>query len=136
MSSAFFDWLCDHWDELRKDTKYLSDDEHKDFSDENSWWINCSREKPCDSYDRLFALYIIDVHPEIIGKSWNDVKDLEWMKEFEIGGGWEGTHAYDSYEREGLTSETAYENMMDVIKKGRDAVLIDSYEDGGWFGAS
>ena len=132
---TFKEWLLEHWDELRKDTKHFSDDEHKVLDlEENSWWINYSHEKPLDSWDRLFALYLIDVHPECIGKTWNEVKDLEDIKEF--GDGYEGNRAYDNYEREWLSAEHAWEEMINVAKQGRERVLVDSYEDGGWFGAS
>ena len=132
---TFKEWLLEHWDELRKDTKHFSDDEHKVLDlEENSWWINYSHEKPLDSWDRLFALYLIDVHPEVINKTWDEVKDLEDIEEFD--GGFEGHRAYDNYEREWLSAEDAWREMTNVAKKGRAVVLVDSYEDDGWFGAA
>lgn len=132
----FKNWLIKNWDELRKNTKHFSDDEHKVLDLENdSWWINYSHEKPLDSWDRLFALYLIDIHPECIDKSWEEVKDLEDIKDF-ANDGYAGNCAYNNYEREWLSNARAWEAMTDVAKQGREAVLIDSYEDGGWFGAS
>ena len=133
---TFRDWLLEHWDELRKDTKHFSGDDCKALDlENNSWWINYSHEKPLDSWDRLFALYLIDVHPDCVNKTWNEVKDIEDIKDFSIDG-YEGNRAYDNYEREGLGDTDAWEAMTNVAKKGKDVVLVDSYEDDGWFGAS
>ena len=133
---TFKEWLLEHWDELRKDTKQFSGDLCKFLDlENNSWWINYSHEKPLDSWDRLFALYLLDVHPECVDKSWDEVKDLEDIKEFG-NGGYEGNKAYNNYEREWLCDKDAWLAMVLVAKKGRDVVLTDSYEDGGWFGAS
>ena len=80
---TFKEWLLANWDNLRKDTKHYSGDDCKVLDlEENSWWINYSHEKPLDSWDRLFALYLIDVHPECIDKTWDEVKDLEDIKDF------------------------------------------------------
>ena len=137
---TFKKWLLANWDDLRKSTKYFSDDDHKALDlENNSWWINYSHEKPLDSWDRLFALYLIDVHPECIDKAWDEVKDIEDVKDFGNCDcrGYEGSKAYDNYEREWLSDEDAWKAMVAVAKKGREAVLVDSYaEDGGWFGAS
>lgn len=133
---TFREWLLEHWDELRKDTKHFSGDDCKVLDlENNSWWINYSHEKPLDSWDRLFALYLIDVHPDCVNKTWNEVKDIEDIKDFNIDG-YEGNRAYDNYEREGLGDTDAWEAMTNVAKKGKDVVLVDSYEDDGWFGAS
>lgn len=132
---TFKEWLIENWDELRKNTKIFSKDEYRTLDlENNSWWINYSHEKPLDSWDRLFALYLIDIHPECIDKTWDEVKDLEDIKEFNCG--FEGNNAYNNYEREWLSAEDAWRTMVTVTKKGREAVLIDSYDDGGWFGAS
>lgn len=132
----FKEWLLTNWDELRKDTKHFSDDEHKVLDlENNSWWIHYTHEKPLDSWDRLFALYLIDVHPECIDKTWDEVKDLEDIKDFGDDG-YEDNKAYNNYEREGLSSEKAWKEMTNVAKQGREKVLVDSYEDDGWFGAS
>ena len=133
---TFREWLLEYWDELRKDTKHFSGDDCKVLDLENSsWWINYSHEKPLDSWDRLFALYLIDVHPDCVNKTWEEVKDIEDIKDFSIDG-YEGNRAYDNYEREGLGDTDAWEAMTNVAKKGKDVVLVDSYEDDGWFGAS
>ncbi len=132
----FKEWLLANWDNLRKDTKRFSDDEHKVLDlEDNSWWINYSHEKPIDSWDRLFALYLIDVHSECLDKTWNEVKDLEDIKDFSIDG-YAGNKAYNNYEREWLSDEVAWREMANVAKQGREKVLIDFYYDGGWFGAS
>lgn len=132
----FKEWLLANWDSLRKDTKHFSDDEHKVLDlENNSWWINYSHERPFDSWDRLFALYLIDVHPECIDKTWDEVKDIEDIKDFS-NDGYEGRKAYDNYEREWLSDKDAWREMVDVAKQGREKVLVDSYEDDGWFGAS
>ena len=103
---------------------------------EEQWKVHHSCEKPYDSWDRLFALYIIDSHPELLGKEWEEVKDNEDMQDFCIHSGFEGSCAYDNYEREWLSDENAFRELMKVAVKGREAVLEDSYEDDGWFGAS
>lgn len=133
---TFKEWLLEHWDELREKTLHFSDDEHKVLDlENNSWWINYTHEKPLDSWDRLFALYLIDVHPECVDKDWDEVKDLEDIKDFS-NSGFAGNKAYDNYEREWLCDKDAWREMTNVAKKGRDVVLVDSYEDDGWFGAS
>lgn len=132
---TFKEWLLANWDNLRKDTEHFSDDEHKVLDlENNSWWINYSHEKPLDSWDRLFALYLIDVHPECLDKAWDEVKDLEDVKEFDSG--YEGNRAFDNYEREWLGVQDAWREMANVARQGRERVLADSCEDGGWFGAS
>lgn len=132
----FIEWLKANWDKLRKNTKYFSGEKYKDLDLVNNyWWIDYSNEKPLDSWDRLFALYLIDVHPECLDKTWDEVKDLEDIKDFSIDS-YEGSKAYDNYEREWISNEDAWRKMIEVAKQGRDAVLIDSYEDGGWFGAA
>lgn len=136
---TFKEWLLANWDNLRKGTKRYSDDDHKVLDLENdSWWIHYSHEKPLDSWDRLFVLYLIDVHPECVGKTWDEAKGTKDIEDFGNCDcrGYEGKKAYDNYERECLSDEDAWEAMVAVAKKGRDAVLADSYEDGGWFGAS
>lgn len=131
---TFKEWLQKNWDSLRKGTKHFSGDDCKTLDlENNAWWISYSHERPLDSWDRLFALYLIDVHPECIGKAWDEVKDLEDVKEFDSG--FEGNKAYDNYEREWLSAEEAWKAMTNVAKQGKEAVLADSYEDGGWFGA-
>lgn len=133
---TFKEWLLEHWNELRKDTKHFSDDEHKVLDlENNAWWISYQHEKPLDSWDRLFALYLLDVHPECVNKTWDEVKDIEDIKDFSIDG-YAGNRAYDNYERECLSDKAAWAAMTHVAKQGREKVLVDSYEDDGWFGAS
>lgn len=133
----FKEWLVKNWDELRSKTKNLSGDDHKDILN-NLWWVDYSHEMPCDSWDRLFALYIIDEHSEIIGKPWKEVESLDFMQSFknEKSDFSEGAMAYNNYEREWISNEEAYNEMMAVIKKGRERVLEDSADDYGWFGAA
>ena len=132
----FKDWLLANWDDLRKNTESLSGDDCKTLDLENSLrWIHNSHERPLDSWDRLFALYLIDVHPECVDKTWGEVKDIEDVKDFGFEG-FEGYRAYSNYEREWLDDEDAWREMANVAKRGREAVLADSYETGGWFGVA
>ena len=132
---TFKEWLLANWDNLRKDTKHFSGDENKVLDLENNyWWINYTHEKPLDSWDRLFALYLIDVHPDCVNKTWDEVKDIEDIKEFDDG--YEGNRAFDNYEREWLSAQDAWREMTNVAKQGREKVLVDSYDNDGWFGAS
>lgn len=132
----FKEWLLNNWNELRKDTEHFSDDEHKELDlENNSWWINYSHERPLDSWDRLFALYLLDVYPDCVYKTWDEVKDLEDIKDFS-NNGFEGNKAYNNYEREWLSDKDAWDAMTNVAKQGRERVLVDSYDDDGWFGAS
>lgn len=100
---------------------------------------------PLDSVDRVFALFILDCHPELL-----DVNIEEITKTMEIGNAWyDGLSkevrelneyimyiAYDNYEREGITNTVAYGNIIAECQKGREWVLKSSYGSGGWFGAS
>lgn len=63
------------------------------------------------------------------------MQDIEDIKDFSIDG-YAGNKAYNNYEREWLSDENAWTAMTHVAKQGREKVLVDSYEDGGWFGAS
>lgn len=124
-----FPSLCSSTEGIKKEDLY---DEKKEIK---LWIVGYSHEIPLDSWDRLFALFIIDKHPEAIGKPYGEA-DKYLQEEFGIGYGSEGTLAYDNYERDWLTCEAAWDEMMNVAKKGKEAVMEDSYDDGGWFGAS
>lgn len=117
--------------------------------------IDYRNDKPFDSFDRLFALYLIDQHIEVINEF--DVEkacessengEIEYQKAFDNRSNssldlkneyekvlW--TMSYENYEREGIDNICALVNMIHVAKKGKEAVLTDSYaNEDGWFGAS
>lgn len=100
---------------------------------------------PVDSIDRLFALYLIEYHNELLEVDLKEIcasKQLatEYFKSLskdivedfnEIA-----SYAYENYEREGLIPMEAYFNIIHIAKKGKEYTLNDSYANGGWFGAS
>lgn len=106
---------------------------------------------PFDSFDRIFALYLIDQHYGIV-ESFDTEKAMgksgeEYTKKFfdemikqnqGILDEWDSNtdRAYNNYEREGISDIIAFGNMLYVAKNGPDAVLKDSYYENGWFGAS
>lgn len=111
--------------------------------------VQYRNEVPYDSIDRVFALWLIDHHPEVIGTTpiVSLVKDKSKSEGIELMNSMLGdlekdfvyasNKAYDNYEREGVYSFVAFFNLINVAQKGRDAVLTDSYRNGeGWFGAS
>lgn len=102
---------------------------------------------PFDSVDRIYALYLIDENSHLLNINLEEIlKDKEkqnddFMKslmteeeqeEFALVSNW----AYENYEREGMSRYVAFFNIIDVAQKGKEVVLKDSYDDGGWFGAS
>lgn len=106
---------------------------------------------PFDSFDRIFALYLINQHYDIIesfdiekatsksGEEYTEKFFNEKIKQNqEILDEWNSNsiRAYDNYEREGITDTVAFGNMLYVAKNGPEAVLKDSYYKNGWFGAS
>ena len=109
----------------------------------NEQEIEYSNPVPYDSYDRWFAVYLIESNSDILKinalekikegtKDFiqflsNEEKEL-FDEEFYL--------AYDNYEREGISKDCALANMLDVINQGIDKVMTDSYSNGGWFGAS
>lgn len=116
--------------------------------------INYHNDKPFDSFDRLFALYLIDQHINVINefdvekaceslengkaeyeKAFDTTKtSIDLKKEYEKIL-W--PMSYENYEREGIDNICALVNMIHVAKKGKEFVLTDSYADeDGWFGAS
>ena len=120
------------------------------FCEENNRNFDGSRfvffhnnDKPFDSVDRIYALYLIDINSHLLDADMSDLNKcdnaymLELMtteeqEEFELVTRW----AYENYEREGMEKFVAFFNLLDIAQKGKEAVLSDSYEDGGWFGAS
>ena len=61
----------------------------------------------------------------------NDVPD-EIKEEFNLV----SMETYHNYEREAMSQIDGYLNLINIVKKGKDVVLKDSYYTGGWFGAS
>lgn len=116
--------------------------------------IDYRNDKPFDSFDRLFALYLIDQHIDVINKFDVDKAceslengKAEYKKAFDtpktsidLKNEYEKIlwpMSYENYEREGIDNICALVNMIHVAKKGKEAVLTDSYADeDGWFGAS
>lgn len=139
----FKEWLVNY---NRENGHTLSDDD--DFESVKEA-VSYDNPLPCDSYDRLYALYLLDCHKSIIDefdvqkacqdkeyadKQFNTLLDNEGIKEefmetlFFM--------SYENYEREGISHLVAFVNMVNVAQHGRDAVLNDSYKNNGWFGAS
>lgn len=102
---------------------------------------------PFDSVDRIYALYLIDEKSNLLNINLDEIlKDKEKQtneymyslmndyekEEFSLVSNW----AYENYEREAMSPYVAFFNIISVAQKGKDAVLKDSYYDGGWFGAS
>ena len=117
----FETWLTEHWDELRKCTKSFKSDNYKNIND-NVWYINYTHEIPCDSWDRLYAMYMIDERSDDLSKNWKDVRELDWAKDFDING-YEGQLAFNNYEREWLSVNAAWDRMIRMTKLGRDVLL-------------
>ena len=105
---------------------------------------------PLDSYDRIYALYLIDVYPEIVANfDVNTVTQFEshdeavvYLENLMGPELWEAfislptNLAYENYEREGMSPTDGLANLLNIARQGRDATLTDSYANGGWFGAS
>lgn len=102
---------------------------------------------PFDSVDRIYALYLIESNSHLLEINLDEIdKDeekqtneymyslmtQEEQDEFKLVTNW----AYENYEREGMSPYVAFFNLIYVAKQGKEAVLTDSYYDGGWFGAS
>lgn len=111
--------------------------------DKSMWNISHHSDVPFDSFDRIYALYLIDKGSELINTDLSDIKKLtgDYLKELMAAEEYNefisvSNYAYDNYEREGMAPYEAFFNIINVAKKGRDIVLKDSYYDGGWFGAS
>lgn len=98
---------------------------------------------PFDSFDRVYALYLIDTNSKLLDIDLSDISKLtkeyfdnlltdEEKEIFKVI----TKYAYDNYEREGLADYEAFFNIISVAKKGKEVTLKDSYYDGGWLGAS
>lgn len=133
----FVDWLGDMTNEFSGNF------------DEACREIHHHNKAPFDSFDRIFTLWLIDQHFEIVenfdiekakvSKEYCENYFNENIKQYEgILDEWDSNtdRAYDNYEREAISDVVAFINMLAVAKKGPDVVLKDSYYDGGWFGAS
>lgn len=98
---------------------------------------------PYDSFDRWFAVYLIENKSEILKiNAFEKLKEgesnfLQYLSDEELELFQEETnYAYHNYEREWLSKDEALYNLLKVANQGIDAVMTDSYENGGWFGAS
>lgn len=89
---------------------------------------------PLDSVDRVFGLYLFDLHKDEVDVA-TCLEDFsqEIQDDFAII----TDVAYDNYEREGMSPDTAMKGILSVIKeKDRAGILRDCYCMGGWFGSS
>ena len=109
----------------------------------SSYDIRHGNDLPFDSVDRIYALYLIDIDSKLLKTDISDIEKLngeslkklltkEEMEEYKAV----TYYAYDNYEREGMSDYEAFYNLLFVAKQGKDKVLKDSYDNGGWFGAS
>lgn len=105
--------------------------------------IDYGNEKPYDSYDRWFAVYLIEKNAEILKiNAFEKLKEgesnfLQYLSEDEFEMFNDETHyAYENYEREWLSKNEALYKLLKVANQGLEAVMTDSYGEGGWFGAS
>ena len=89
---------------------------------------------PLDSVDRVFGLYLFDRHKDEVDAA-TCLEDFsqEVQDDFSII----SDVAYDNYEREGMSPDTAMKGILSVVKeKDRAGILRDCYCMGGWFGSS
>lgn len=105
--------------------------------------ISYNNEKPYDSYDRWFAVYLIEKNSDIL-----EINALEKMKEGEVNFfnhltdeekemfRQESNYAYNNHEREFLNRNEALYHLLKVANQGLEAVMTDSYDKGGWFGTT
>lgn len=105
--------------------------------------IDYGNEKPYDSYDRWFAVYLIEKNSDVLKiNAFDRLKEgernfLQYLSEDELAMFEDETHcAYDNYEREWLSKDEALYHLLKVANQGLEAVMADSYDEGGWFGAS
>lgn len=95
------------------------------------WSVRYSHERPFDSFDRLYALYVLEKRPDLLTTAFDNLNEAD-AAEFND----QSNHAYNNYEREMISQEEAYNILMAIAKGGIEVVRKDSYDDGGWFGAS
>lgn len=105
--------------------------------------INSNNPIPYDSFDRWFAVYLIEKNSDIL-----KINVLEKMKEGEVNFfnyltdeekemfRQESNYAYNNHEREFLNRNEALYHLLKVANKGLEATLTDSYDKGGWFGTA
>lgn len=105
--------------------------------------IDYGNEKPYDSYDRWFAVYLIEKNSNALKiNAFEKLKEgekdfLQYLSKEELDMFEDETnYAYDNYEREWLSKNEAFYNLLKVANQGLEAVMADSYDEGGWFGAS
>ena len=105
--------------------------------------IDYSNDKPYNSYDRWFAVYLIEKNSDILKiNAFEKLKEgernfLQFLSEDELAMFEDETHyAYDNYEREWISKDEALYHLLKVANQGLEAVMADSYDEGGWFGAS
>lgn len=118
----------------------------KTFEDA-TFFINYKNSRPFDSFDRLYALYLLEEHKEIINKidierayfdrQYANDKCYEILEKEDILD--EFNHqlfrlAYDNLERQNDSLVTPFINMITVAQAGKDSILEDSYQNGGYFG--
>lgn len=125
--------------EFYKFTKEFFKKNEKTLEDINRLREN---EKPFDSVDRMYAIYIIEKKPHLLEV---DLSTQEKINEAFAGGVPEeireefdlvSTASYNNYEREAMSPKKGYFNLLFIAKKGLEETLKDSYYEGGWFGAS
>ena len=110
-------------------------------------FIDYKNEQPFDSFDRLYALYLLEEHKDIIkkidinkayfDKNYANSKCYELLEKEDILD--EFNHqlfrlAYDNLERKNDSLVTPFINMITVAQAGKEAILEDSYQNGGYFG--
>ena len=130
--------------ELERFSSYVKsyfEDNNMEYEDLNS--VAHQNHPPFDSFDRLYALYLIDKKPQIIQKAYKfsseeecktflDNLDEDTKKEMKAL----FRYSYDNYEREGMRDTVAYGNLLYEATKGKESVLKSTYGEGGWFGSS
>ena len=105
---------------------------------------------PLDSFDRIYALYLLDTYPNIVEEfnvetyvaSTSSEDTTEYIKGLLGQDLWDAfcslptSLAYENYEREYISPSEGLANILHVAREGHNATLTDSYANGGWFGAS
>lgn len=141
----FKNWLINY---LQGNNFSVKKDDIESGKDSFDNYIFHQEDMPYDSYDRMYALYLLDVYPELVSDfkkliandNADRVKDsdcYDLMNKYGIKEEFLNVltpMSYDNYEREGISPVAAFYNMLFVAVDGKDAVLKDTYTDGGWFG--
>lgn len=141
----FKSWLINY---LQGNNFGIKKEEIESGKDSFANYIFYQEDMPYDSYDRMYALYLLDVYPDMVkdfskmisNNNANKVKDSDCYALMDKYGIKEEfldvltPMSYDNFEREGINPVMAFYNMLFVAVDGKDAVLKDAYTDGGWFG--